>query len=89
MTLPFFLRLETFRVTFPAVQCALRSRAFALASVIPTTLGTTHFGRAKVAVTERPAVIDTVQVPMPEHAPDQPAKVELEAACAESVTEAA
>ena len=90
MTLPFFLRLETFRVIFPVLQCALKRRALAFASGRPTTLGTTHFGaRAKVAVTERSAVIDTVHVPVPEHAPDQPLNVEPEPARAESVTEAA
>jgi hypothetical protein len=87
ITLPFFLRLENFRVIFPALQCAFNSRALAFASVRPTTLGTTHFGaRAKVAVTERSAVIDSVQLPLPEHAPDQPLNVEPAAAAAESVT---
>ena len=42
----------------------------------------------KVAVTERAAVIDTVQVLLPVHAPLQPAKVEPLAAAAVSVTDA-
>jgi hypothetical protein len=41
----------------------------------------------KVAVTLRAAVIDTVQVPVPEHAPLQPANVEFAAAAAVSVTD--
>jgi hypothetical protein len=87
MTLPFFLRLDSFLVIFPTLQWALAIRALALASVRPTTRGTTHFGtRANDAVTERSAVIDSVQVPDPEHAPDQPVKVEPEVAAAESVT---
>ena len=87
MTLPFFLRLENFLVIFPTRQWALTIRARAFASFRPTTRGTTHFGtRAKDAVTERSAVIDTVQVPVPEHPPDQPVKVEPEAAAAERVT---
>ncbi len=40
-----------------------------------------------VAVTERAAVIDTVQAPVPEHAPLQPANVEPLAAAAVSVTD--
>ena len=40
-----------------------------------------------VAVTERAAVIDTVQVAVPEHAPPHPANVEPLAAAAVSVTE--
>jgi hypothetical protein len=42
----------------------------------------------KVAVTARAAVIDTVQVDVPVHAPLQPAKLEPLAAAAVSVTEA-
>ena len=41
----------------------------------------------KVAVTDRAAVIDTVQVPVPVHAPLQPENVEPLAADAVSVTE--
>ena len=41
----------------------------------------------KVAVTARAAVIDTVQAPVPVHAPLQPANVEPLAAAAVSVTE--
>ena len=40
----------------------------------------------KVAVTDRAAVIDTVQVPVPVHAPLQPANVEPLATAAVSVT---
>src|SRR6185437_1121380 len=40
----------------------------------------------KVAVTEAAAVIVIVQAPLPEQAPDQPAKVKPETAAAESVT---
>jgi hypothetical protein len=40
-----------------------------------------------VAVTERAAVIDTVQVPVPLHAPLQPANVAPLAAVAVSVTD--
>ena len=40
----------------------------------------------KVAMTEVPLPTLTVHVPVPEHAPDQPAKVELAAAAAERVT---
>ena len=42
----------------------------------------------KVAVTLRAAVIDTVHVPVPVHAPFQPANVEPLAAAAVSVTDA-
>jgi hypothetical protein len=42
-----------------------------------------------VAVTDRAAVIDTVQLPVPVHAPLQPAKVEPLVAAAVSVTEVA
>jgi hypothetical protein len=42
----------------------------------------------KVAVTERAAVIDTVQAPMPVHAPAQPPKVEPLAAAGVRVTDA-
>ena len=42
----------------------------------------------KVAVTDRAAVIDTVQAPVPVHAPLQPEKVEPPAAAAVSVTDA-
>ena len=41
----------------------------------------------KVAVTRAPAVMDTVQVPVPVHAPLQPANVEPLAAAAVSVTD--
>jgi hypothetical protein len=41
---------------------------------------------SKVAVTERAALMLTVQLPVPEQAPDQPAKVEPAAAAAVSVT---
>lgn len=72
---------------FPTRQWALTIRARAFARVSPTTRGTTHFGtRANDAVTERSAVIETVQLPVPEHAPDQPLKVEPEVGAAESVT---
>lgn len=40
-----------------------------------------------VAVTARAAVIDTVQAPVPVHAPDQPANVEPELAAGVSVTD--
>jgi len=40
----------------------------------------------KVAVTEAAAFIVIVQAPLPEQAPDQPAKAKPEAAAAESVT---
>jgi hypothetical protein len=42
----------------------------------------------KVAVTERAAVIDTVQVDVPVHAPLQPVKVEPPAAAGVNVTNA-
>ncbi len=41
-----------------------------------------------VAVTARACVIDTVQLPVPVHAPFQPAKVEPLAAAAVSITDA-
>jgi hypothetical protein len=41
-----------------------------------------------VAVTERAALIETAQVPVPVHAPLQPANVEPLAAAADSVTDA-
>ena len=41
----------------------------------------------KVAVTARAAVIDTVQAPVPVHAPLQPVNVEPLAAAADSVTD--
>ena len=41
-----------------------------------------------VAVTERAAVIDTVQAPVPLHAPPQPANVEPLAAAGVRVTDA-
>ena len=41
-----------------------------------------------VAVTARAAVIDTVQAPVPEHAPPQPPNVEPLAAAGVSVTDA-
>jgi hypothetical protein len=40
----------------------------------------------KVAVTDWAAVIVTLQLPVPEHAPPQPLKVEPEAAAAVRVT---
>ena len=43
--------------------------------------------RVKVAVTELAAYIVTEHVPVPEHAPDQPAKVELASGAAVSVTD--
>jgi hypothetical protein len=39
-----------------------------------------------VAVTERSAVIETTQLPVPEHAPDQPVKRFRPVALADSVT---
>ena len=55
---------------------------------VPVLL-TIRFWAAAVnmAVTERFAVIETVQVPLPEHAPLQPAKAEPPAADAVKVTE--
>jgi hypothetical protein len=41
----------------------------------------------KVALTDFAAFIVTVQVPVPEHAPDQPEKVDLLAADAAKVTD--
>src|SRR6266571_316833 len=48
-TRPFFLVLERFLVTLPTLQCALRMRAFAFGSVLPTTLGTTQRVASKPA----------------------------------------
>lgn len=79
-------------MTFPVLQCALVIARLAAASSFPLTLGTTQrIGggvslRWKVAITKRWALIVTVQVPLPEHAPPQPAKVEVEAGVAVSVT---
>jgi len=46
-----------------------------------------RFGALKVAVTDLAVVIETVQVPIPEQAPDQPAKVWPEVGVAVSVTD--
>ena len=42
---------------------------------------------SKVAMTERAAVMGTVQTPVPVHAPDHPEKVELGVEVAVKVTE--
>ena len=72
-------------MTRPTLQRALTRRVFARFSVKPTTFGTTHLGcRAKFAVAKRSTVIETVQVALPEQSPDQPVKLDPEAAVAES-----
>src|SRR5438874_12892982 len=88
MTFPFFFALENFLVTLPALQWALASFDFALASFRPTTLGTLHFGAlANAAVIVWFALIVRTQVPVPEQSPDQPVNFEPIAAVAVSVTE--
>ena len=86
ITRPFFTLAENALVTFPTEQCAFLIARLAARSVLPFTLGTTH--RAlNVAVTERAALSVSVQLPVPEQAPDQPANLEREAAAAVSVIE--
>jgi hypothetical protein len=75
ITRPFFAFAENAFVTLPTEQCALLIARLAARRVLPFSLGTTQRG-LKVAVTERAALIVTVQVPVPEHAPDQPANLE-------------
>jgi len=87
MTLPFFFVLENFLVTLPALQWALASFDFALASFRPMTFGTLHLTPlTKPAVTEWFPLIVSVQVPVPEQSPDQPMNLEPAAALAVSVT---
>jgi hypothetical protein len=94
MTVPFLLR-EYALLIEPTEQRAARIRRFAAASVLRFSLGTTHprggggGGLAlavKAAVAERGAVMVSVHVPVPEHAPDQPVKLEPAAGTAVSVT---
>lgn len=54
--------------------------------VLDTVSGTEVALGAKVAVTQRASVIETVQRPVPEHARDQPVKVDPAAALAVRVT---
>jgi hypothetical protein len=62
----------------------------AAATVLPSTLGTTQRGGvnalAKIALTERFAVIESTQPERPEQAPDQLWKRDLVPACAVSLT---
>ena len=64
---------------------------FAFFSVLPFTMGTTHFlggggTRLKAAVTVSSASVVIEQVPVPVQAPDQPAKLEPAAGVAVRVT---
>src|SRR5262249_51516063 len=93
MTRPFVTRAEYALVTFPTEQCARLIALLAARSVLPFTLGTTHrdggggvWFCAKLAVTGSSAFSVTVQLPLPEQAPDQPAKEEPAAAEAVRVT---
>src|SRR6185295_18703220 len=55
---------------------------------LPATLTERTWPVAKLAVTACAWLIVTVQFPLPEHAPDQPAKVEPAAGVADNVTPA-
>jgi hypothetical protein len=85
ITRPFLTLAENALVTFPGEQCAFLSARLAALSVLPFSFGTTQ-RTLKVAVTERAALIVKVHVPVPEQAPDQPAKLERAEAAAVSVT---
>lgn len=74
-------------MTEPTEQRAWTMALLALASSLPLRLGTVH-ALAKLALTERLALIVTVQVLLPEQPlPLQPEKIEPVAALAVSVTE--
>jgi hypothetical protein len=85
ITRPFFTLDENALVTLPSEQCAFLIAPLAARSVLPVTLGTMQ-SALKVAVTERAALMVTVQLPGPEQLPDQPANLERAEATAESVT---
>jgi hypothetical protein len=85
ITRPFITLAENTLVTFPSEQCAFLSARLAARSVLPFSLGTTQ-RTLNVAVTERAALMATVQVPVPEQAPDQPANLERADAVAVSFT---
>ena len=84
ITRPFLTVAENALVTVPTEQCACLIARLAARSVLPFTLGTTH--RTNLAVAARSALIVSVQVPMPEQAPDQPANLDPAEAVAVSVT---
>jgi hypothetical protein len=87
MTFPFFLVVDSFLVTFPRRQCALRSFARAFLSVSPTTFGTLHLVEfANTALTVWLALIVRAQAPVPEQSPDQPANFDPAPAVAARVT---
>jgi hypothetical protein len=86
-----FLTLEYLLVTVPARQCALVSARFEAGTVFPLSFGTMQAAltvEVKVAVTDRAWLIVTLQVPVPEQAPDQPANDEPLAGVAVSTTPA-
>jgi len=85
ITRSFLVLAENTLVSVPTEQCACLIASLAARSVLPFSLGTTH-RTLNVAVTERAALIVRVQGPVPEQAPDQPAKDDPAAAVAVSVT---
>src|SRR5512132_722716 len=85
MTRPFLTLAEKAFFTLPTLQCALTSARLAVRSALPFALGTMQWA-AKVAVTERAALMVTVQAAVPEQAPDQPLKADRGVAAAVSVS---
>lgn len=85
-TRPAFTLAENTFVTFPTEQCDLLIAVLAAASFLPFTFGTMQ-SILKVAVAARFTLIVSVQLPLPEQSPDQPANLEREEAEAVSLTE--
>ena len=83
ITRPFLTFFDFATVVLPMEQCAALIFRFAMASSVTVTFGTTHktfegaaATRTNTAVTSRSAFIVSVQVPVPEQSPRQPANVE-------------
>ena len=86
MTRP-FLMTEYLCVILPVAQCARLIRCLAVLSVLRFSFGTMQLGLgANEAVADSFLSSVRVQAPVPEHAPDQPLKVEPLAGAAVSLT---